>query len=70
MEFGLEFWALTFDVLGKLLLVVMAILVHRRIEKEGKIDKRVLKEMDAERLVGGLAIFLILLGYILHLYVI
>lgn len=64
----LEFWALTFDTVGKILIAVMALLVHRRIKREGGIGKRALKEMKLEQSIGVLAILLIITGYVLHLY--
>jgi len=66
---NLELFALTFDFLGKVLLGIMAILVHKRIKKEHKIDKEVLKEMKLEQSVGILAIAFIVLGYVMHLMV-
>ena len=65
---GLMFWALTFDTVGKILIAVMALLVHTRIKKEKGIDKIVLKEMKLEQSIGALAILLIITGYVLHLY--
>ena len=65
---GLMFWALTFDTVGKILIAVMALLVHTRIKKEKGIDKIVLKEMKLEQSIGALAILLIIAGYVLHLY--
>ena len=67
MTFGIEFWATTFDFVGKILIAVMAILVHRKIIKERKIDTTVLNEMHLEEIMGILGILLISLGYILHL---
>jgi hypothetical protein len=67
--FGIEFWALTLDALGTILIAVTALLVHRRVRKEHKIDKRVLKELKAEQSIGFLGIFLIALAYLLHLII-
>ena len=64
----LEFWALTFDTVGKILIAVMALLVHKRIKREKGIDKLVLREMKLEQSIGILAILLIVTGYVLHLY--
>lgn len=63
----LEFWAITFDFIGKILLVVMALLVHKRVKKEKKIDRQVLKEMRLEQSVSVLALIMIIVGYILKL---
>lgn len=65
---GLMFWALTFDTVGKILIAVMALLVHKRIKREKGIDKLVLREMKLEQSIGVLAILLIITGYVLHLY--
>lgn len=64
-----EFFALTFDFLGKFLLVIMALLVHRRVKKEHKIDKKVLKEMKLEQSVGIIALIFLIMGYTLELII-
>jgi len=64
---NIVFWALTFDFMGKALLVVMALLVHRRVRKDHKIDKEVLKDMKLEGMTGILALIFLIIGYILHL---
>ena len=61
------FWAETFDFAGKALLVVMALLVHRRVRKDHKIDKEVLKDMKWEGATGIVALIFLTIGYILHL---
>lgn len=66
---GIEILALTLDFVGKVLIAVTALLVHRRIKTQHKIDKKVLKEMKLEQLIGFTAIILIALGYSLHLYI-
>lgn len=65
MAFGVEFWATTFDFVGKILIAVMAILVHRKIVKERKIDTTVLNEMHLEEIMGIVGIILISVGYVL-----
>jgi hypothetical protein len=70
MVFGLEFWALTFEFTGKILIAVTVLLVHSRVRREHKIDKRVLKEMGKETVIGVLGIVLMLVGYLLHLVLI
>ena len=62
-----EITALTLDFIGKVLLGITALLVHRRVRKEHGIDKRVLREMRLEQSIGFLAITFIVLGYLLHL---
>ncbi len=65
---SLLFWATTFDFTGKILIIVMALLVHKRVKIEHRIDKKVLREMKLEQGIGILAIILLTLGYVLHLY--
>lgn len=67
---SLEFWALTFDFAGKVLIVAVALLVHKRVRKEHRIDKKVLKEMKVEQGAGILALVFLATGYILHLILI
>ncbi|MFT4244480.1 MAG: hypothetical protein ACMXYB_03425 [Candidatus Woesearchaeota archaeon] len=64
---NLEFYALTSAFLGKILLAVTALLVHRKIEEEGKIDSKVLFEIHIETIIGYFAIVLFILGYVLHM---
>lgn len=64
----IEILATTLDFLGKILIAVTVLLVHRRIKKEHRIDKKVLREMKFEQSIGFIAIILIVLGFILHLY--
>ncbi len=56
----------TFDVIGKILIGITVLLVHKRVIKEQKIDKTVLKEMKREQLMGLLGIVLIIIGYVIH----
>jgi len=67
MEIGIEFWATTFDFVGKILIAIMAVLVHRKIIKERKIDTKVLHDMHLEEILGILGILLIVLGYVLKI---
>lgn len=63
----LEQLALTFDIVGKILIAITAILVHRKVIAEKRIDKNVLKEFHKEEVYGVLGIIALLLGYILHM---
>lgn len=58
----------TFDVLGKVLIGLTVLLVHRHVIKEHKIDKAVLKEMKREQLLGALGIIFIVTGYFIHIF--
>lgn len=64
----LEFLALTFDVLGKILLGITVLLVHRRVIKEHRIDRPVFLEMKREQFLGLLGIIFIVIAYFLELY--
>ncbi|HJZ18537.1 MAG TPA: hypothetical protein VJ208_00320 [Candidatus Nanoarchaeia archaeon] len=66
---NLEILALTFDFIGKILVVIMAILVHRKIGKERKIDRKVKREIYLEEVLGILGIILITAGYVLKLQI-
>lgn len=57
----------TFDVVGKVLIGVAVLLVHRHVMKEHKIDKDVLREMKIEQVLGGLGILFIIIGYLIHI---
>lgn len=64
----LEFWAVTLSFIGKFLIAVMALLVHWAVEEEGRIDGFVVKEIRVEMFVGSLAIFFLISGYALDLF--
>ena len=68
MAFETLFWATTFDFIGKILVAIMAILVHMKIRKAHKIDTEVMKEIYLEELMGATGIVLITAGYILKIY--
>ena len=65
MELGIEFLATTFDFVGKIMIAIVAILVHLKIRKAHKIDTEVLKEIYLEEIIGVVGIILIILGYVL-----
>lgn len=63
----LSFIGFTLDVIGKVLLGISVYLVHSRIMREKKIDKKVLKEMQKERSLVLIGLILIIIGYIIQL---
>jgi hypothetical protein len=65
----LLFWAITLDVVGKVILGVSVISVHWKIVKEHKVDAPVLKEMHREHTLAIIGIGLILIAYALELIV-
>ncbi len=64
---NIEVAAYTLDFVGKLMIAITALLVHYNIEKEGKIDGIVIREVKLEMLLGILGIFFFASGYLLHL---
>ena len=63
---SIEFIGFTLDVVGKVMVALTAIMVHRRFRKEHKIDERVFRAMRREQLFGVVGIFLIVLGFLLQ----
>lgn len=61
--FDALFIGMTFSTTGHVLLGVTVVLVHWRVVKEHKIDKKVITEMRRERNVAMAAIAFIILGY-------
>jgi len=64
---SLLFWGLTLGVIGKVFLGITVMMVHWKIVKEHRIDRKVLREMRRERNIALLAIIFIIAGYILEL---
>lgn len=58
---------LTIDTLGKVLLGLTVLMVHRHVLQEHKIDADVLRSMKREQILGMSGILLIVVGYILQL---
>ena len=69
MIFGIEFWAITFDFLGKLLIAATAIMAHRRIVIEKRLDKLVFEDLKLEFSFGIIGIIALIIGYSLHLII-
>ncbi len=69
MILGLEFWAITFDFVGKFLVALTVLLTHRRVAIEKHIDKLVIKDLRLEINIGIIAMIFIIMGYVLHLLV-
>lgn len=57
---------LTLDTLGKVLLGITVLMVHRYVLKEHKIDSDVLRGMKREQAFGILGILLIVTGSIIQ----
>lgn len=58
---------LTLDTVGKILLGITVLMVHRHVLSEHKIDVVVLRTMRREQILGLLGIALIVVGYVLQL---
>jgi len=59
----MEFASETLQVTGEVLIGLTAIMVHRRVWKEHKINPAVYKEMKREQIMGVLGIILLISGY-------
>jgi predicted HTH domain antitoxin len=55
--------ALTLDFTGKILLGIMALMVHWKIKQDKRIDKEVIKEIKIELTLGSIAILLFIIEY-------
>jgi len=58
---------LTLNLVGELLLAYLVISVHKDVLKEGKIDRKVKKDIRREIALGCLAIILLAIGYFLQI---
>ncbi|MFV1917044.1 MAG: hypothetical protein ACC618_00940 [Patescibacteria group bacterium] len=58
---------LTLDTIGKVLLGITVLMVHRLVLREHKIDVDVLKTMKREQILGISGILLIIVGYVMQL---
>ncbi|PIT91415.1 hypothetical protein COU17_00285 [Candidatus Kaiserbacteria bacterium CG10_big_fil_rev_8_21_14_0_10_49_17] len=63
---SLLFWGLTIGTVGKIILGLTVVMVHWRIVKEHRIDRKVLNEMRRERNLALLGILFMVLGYTLE----
>jgi hypothetical protein len=57
----------TIQTVGEVLVGLTVIMVHHRVLDEHRIDRKVLRILRKEQLIGGLAIAMIITGYILHM---
>lgn len=63
----MEIIGLTFDVVGTILIAIMALKVHHNVIKERKIDSEVFEEMKLEQFLGITGVVLLIVGYILQI---
>ncbi len=59
---------LTISAIGELLVALTVVMVHRRVRQEGKIDRKVFREMRQEQFLAVFAMALIAGGYVIQLY--
>ncbi len=57
----------TLDFIGTVLIAIMALMVHKKAIMEKHIDRKVLKEMKLEQSMGGIAILLLTISFILKI---
>ena len=57
----------TIQTIGEVLVGLTVIMVHHRVLDEHRIDRKVLRILRKEQLIGGIAIAMIITGYILHM---
>lgn len=62
----MEILAFTLDLVGKMLISFTAVMVHHRVQREHKIDKKVFEEMRRERNLGIIGIAFMIVGYAIH----
>ena len=56
-------------VLGEVLIGISVLLVHRRMMQDHRIDKKVIRDIRKEQLVGILGIAFIIVGYIMTFFI-
>ncbi|MBI2430592.1 MAG: hypothetical protein HYV39_01090 [Candidatus Levybacteria bacterium] len=62
-----HFIGFTLQVIGEVMIGLTAIMVHRRVWKEHKINPVVYKEMQREQTIGIIGIILLIIGYLLQI---
>lgn len=63
----MEFIGQTVQVIGEVMIGLTAIMVHRRVWKEHRINPVVYREMQREQVIGILGIVLLVGGYSIQL---
>lgn len=61
--------AQTLDFIGKIMLAVVALLVHKKVGMEKKIDRHVVMEFKTESTLGILSILLFIASYVITLQI-
>ena len=63
----MEFISETLQVAGEIIIGITAIMVHRRVWKEHKINNRVYSEIKREQFIGIVGIVLLIIGYLIKI---
>lgn len=66
----MEILAPTPDSIGKVMVAYTALAVHTRVQKERAIDTAVFRAMKRERFIGVTGIVFMVIGYVLHVFVV
>lgn len=64
--FMIEVIGLAFELVGTIMIAVMALSVHHHMIKEHKIDEDVFHQMKIEQKLGFLGVFLVIIGFIIQ----
>lgn len=64
---SIESIGFTLHIVGEILIAYTVIMVHRRVQKEHKIDERVFAVMKKEQIMAIIGVVFILIGYFLQL---
>ena len=62
----IELIGLAFELVGTIMIAVMALSVHHHMIKEHKIDNIVFRQMNIEQKVGFFGVFLLITGFFLQ----
>jgi hypothetical protein len=65
---GVLFWGMTFDFIGTIILAVAILRVHTKLEKEHKVDRKVIGAIEREKKFAYIAMVFIIIGYVLQIY--
>lgn len=65
----LMFIAETFDFMGKMIIIFMALAVHNIVRKEGKIDYHIVCKMKREQWGAYVGVLFLFVAYILQIWI-
>lgn len=67
-KMDLGFLAETFDFVGKLIIILMALAVHDIVRKEGKIDYHIVCKMKRERWGAYVGVLFLVVAYVIEIF--